>query len=205
MNIKRIMCISILCTLSLCATEIKVDGSYSKLLGNPFKAKLETKTQSMSIISSSDKIVNFTVETNKKGDFGTGFSAPTFSVKASDCNNILKTFFAEDYNIVANASKTASCEILPSKVTISYVMDNENHMNQISDIVVDLNINLTIDGQGMKLSNTMNKDLNKSGSHLGLAIRAVWNPDYSSMNENVHKILEYAIYDTLNKNFKGLK
>lgn len=203
MDIKRIMCISILCALSLCATEIKVDGSYSKLLGNPFKAKLDTKTQSMSIISSNDKIVDFTVETNKKGYFGTGFSAPTFNVKASDCNNILKTFFAEDYNIVANASKTASCEILPSKITITYVMENERYMNQISDIVVDLNINVNIDGQAMKLSNTMNKDLNKKGENYDFTLRLVLNIDSKNVEETIQNIIENSIYAMLNKNLKG--
>ncbi len=201
MNIKRIFGVTVLMALSLCATEVKVDGSYSKLLGNPFKAKLETKTQDISIIQGESKLIPLNVETNRN-DFS--FRKPELSVLNTACNNVLKSFVAEDYNVVSNASKKVSCEILPSTVVkIDYVMKDEKFMDQISDIVVNLDINLNIDGQIMKLSNVMNKDLNKNGTSYGLSIRAVWNPDYASMNENIHKIIEHSIYDMLNKAIKG--
>jgi|GEM_PF-1788259 len=202
MNIKRIFGVMVLMALSLCATEVKVDGSYSKLLGNPFKAKLETKTQDISIVQGESKLIPLNVETNRN-DFS--FRKPELSVLNTACNNVLKSFVAEDYNVVSNASKKVSCEILPSTVVkIDYVMKDEKFMDQISDIVVHLVVRVNDNGKVYEDTIDMNKDLNlKGAANYGLlSIRSVLNLDTKDLTEYVHTILEYATYALLNKNMK---
>lgn len=202
MNIKRIFGVTVLMALSLCATEIKVDGSYSKLLGNPFKAKLETKTQDISIVQGESKLIPLNVETNRN-DFS--FRKPELSVLNTACNNVLKSFVAEDYNVVSTASKKVSCEILPSTVAkIDYVMKDEKFMDQISDIVVHLVIRVNDNGKIYEDTIDMNKDLNlKGAANYGfLSIRSVLNLDTKDLTEHIHTILEYATYALLNKNMK---
>ena len=202
MNIKRIFGIIVLCALSLCATEIKVDGSYSKLLGNPFKAKLETKTQDIAIIQGESKLIPLNVETNRN-DFS--FSKPELSVLNTACNNVLKSFVSEDYNIVPTASRKISCEILPrTTVKIDYVMKDDKFMEQISDIIVHLVINVNDNGKVYEDSIDMNKDLNLKGAmKYDLSIRSEMNIESLDLEENVKKIFENAIYSILSKNKKG--
>lgn len=198
----RLILLVFFMAVGLFANEVKVDGSYSNLLGNPFKSVLETKTQDISIVQGESKLIQLKVETNRN-DFS--FRQPELSVMSNSCNVILKSFVSEDYNVVSNNSKKVSCEILPSTtVKIDYVMkEDHSFVNQISDIIINLDISLNIDGQVMKLTNVMNKDLNKNGTSYGVSIRAIWNPDSSSINDNVQKIIEHSIYDILNKAMKG--
>ncbi|KHG33014.1 hypothetical protein [Sulfurospirillum sp. MES] len=203
MNIKRIFGVTVLMALSLCATEVKVDGSYSKLLGNPFKAKLETKTQDISIVQGESKLIPLNVETNRN-DFS--FRKPELSVLNTACNNVLKSFVAEDYNVVSNASKKVSCEILPSTVVkIDYVMkEDHSFANQISDIVVHLVIRVNDNGKTYEDTIDMNKDLNLKGAmQYELSIRSEMNIESLDLEENVKKIFENAIYSILAKNKKG--
>lgn len=187
------------------ASEVKVDGAYSKMLGNPFKAKLEVKTQDIAVVSSPVKNLELVVETNREREFG--FYNPTFTLNSSDCSNVLRTFLSEDFNIVATSSNSATCEIVRGKVILTYVREQERWMNQLSDIVVELTVRVksTVNGTVKEFTadSKMNKELNKTGENYGLSIRAVWNPDYSNVEQNIQKIAEHSIYDILNKNLNG--
>ncbi len=202
---KKLFLCLLLLGASLFASEVKVDGTYSKLLGNPFKAKLEVKTQDMSIVSADVKKVDFIVETNRN-DFS--FMKPVFSIESS-CNDVLKTFLAEDYKIVSSSNNSAICEIISPKVTLTYVMEQERWMNQLSDIVVELSIRVKVISNGVvkefTVANKMDKDLNKKGSNYGLSIRAVWNPDYKNVEQNIQMIVEHSVYELLNQNLKGVQ
>ena len=204
MKLRRTMGVLIISAIGLLASDIVVDGTYSKLLGNPFKAKLEKKTQDISIVASPSKKIDFVVETNRN-DFS--FHKPAFAIDSSSCINVLKTFLAEDYNIVSGDNNSATCEILNPKVTLSYVMKDERWMEQLSDIVVEMGIRAKLIQNGavkeFTVTNKMDKDLNKKGENYGLSIRAVWNPDYKNVEQNIQNIAEHSIYEMLNKNLKG--
>lgn len=204
MKLKRTMGVLVIGAVSLFASDIVVDGSYSKLLGNPFKAKLEKKTQDMSVVASQSKKLDFVVETNRN-DFS--FNKPAFSLDASSCINVLKTFLAEDYNIVSGANNSATCEILSPKVTLTYIHEQEKWLEQLSDITVEMGLRVKIIQNGavkeFTATNKMDKDLNKKGENYGLSIRAVWNPDYKNVEHNIQNIVEHSIFDILNKNLKG--
>ena len=188
------------------ASEIKVDGTYSKMLGNPFKAKLEVKTQDITVVSSPAKNLELVVETNREREFG--FYNPTFSLNSSDCSNVLRTYLSEDFNIVSGSSNSATCEIVRGKVILTYVREQERWMNQLSDIVVELTVRVksTVNGnlKEFTVDSKMDKSLGKKGDNYNFTIRAAWNPDYSSVEQNIQKIVEYSIYDILNKSFKGV-
>lgn len=205
MKLRHIVGVCVISTIGLYASDIVVDGTYSKLLGNPFKAKLEKKTQDMSVIASASKKIDFKVETNRN-DFS--FHKPAFTIDSSSCINVLKTFLAEDYNIVSNANNSATCEILNPKVTLSYVMKDERWMDQLSDIVVEMSIRVKLIQNGavkeFTVTNKMNKDLNKKGENYGFSIRAVWNPDYKNVEQNIQNIAEHSIYEMLNQQLKGV-
>lgn len=211
MNIKRIVSICALSTLSLYASTINIDGSYSKLLGNPFKGILETKTQDISIAQDESKLIFLNIETNRN-DFG--FRKPEISILNTSCNNVLKSFISENYNITKNAPKKIQCEILPSSsIKIEYSFQDDKTLDMISDITVKLDINIvtTIDTNKDKTIQdtiTMNRDLNKNGKmDYGLTIRTVWKPDFRNLEETIQRIIEHSIFEILNKNMniKGLK
>lgn len=193
--------------ISLMASVINVDGTYSSLLGNPFKAKLEVKSSDISIVSSSSQLVNFEVETNTKEFFGS--SKPEYSIQANACSVVLKSFFSEDYNISPNANKSVVCEILPSKINLVYALENERHINQISDIVIELNFRVRMVENGRDifdsvLSNKMDRDLNKQWvMQYNLNIKKDFKFDLTNTDKEIQKIVEHAIYDSLNKNLKG--
>lgn len=204
MKLRRVVGLCVISAIGIFASDIVVDGSYSKLLGNPFKAKLEKKTQDISVVASQSKKIDFTVETNRN-DFS--FNKPAFSIDSSSCVNVLKTFLAEDYNIVSNANNSATCEILNPKVTLTYVHEQEKWLEQLSDINVEMGIKVKIIQNGavkeFMATNKMDKDLNKKGENYGLSIRTVWNPDYKNVEKNIQNIVEHSISDILNKNLKG--
>ncbi|WP_067174757.1 hypothetical protein [Sulfurospirillum sp. UCH001] len=206
MKLKRTMGVLVIGAVSLFASDIVVDGSYSKLLGNPFKAKLEKKTQDMNVVASQSKKLDFVVETNRN-DFS--FNKPAFSIDASSCANVLKTFLAEDYNIVSGANNSATCEILNPKVTLTYIHEQEKWLNQLSDIVVEMGIRVKVVTNGVvkefTVNNKMDKTLGKKGDNYNFTIRAAWNPDYSNVEQNIHKIAENSIYEMLNKNLGGVQ
>lgn len=199
----RLMLLVFFMAVGLFANEVKVDGSYSNLLGNPFKSVLETKAQDISIVQGESKLIQLKVETNRN-DFS--FRQPELSVISNSCNVVLKSFVSEDYNVVPNSSKKISCEILPSTtVKIDYVMkEDHSFANQISDITVHLVIRVNDNGKIYEDTIDMNKDLNlKGASNYGfLSIRSVLNLDTKDLTEHVHTILEYAIYALVNKNMK---
>lgn len=184
---------------SLCASEIVVDGSYSRLLGNPFQAKLGVKTKDIAV-SDESKIIPVEVTTNRN-DFGSLYKKPEFTVDAGSCKNVLKTFFAETYNVDNSSSNTASCEIEKVKVNISYVFEKEQWLEQVSNIEVEttLKVKLTIDGvsQIVLLNDKMDKTLGKDGTNYGLSIRSVWKEDTSNIDENIKKIMEHSMYRML--------
>lgn len=204
MKLKRTMGVLVIGAVSLFASDIVVDGSYSKLLGNPFKAKLEKKTQDMSVVTSQSKKIDFVVEANRN-DFS--FNKPSFSIDSSSCINVLKTFLAEDYNIVSGANNSATCEILTPKVTLTYIHEQEKWLNQLSDIVVEMGIRVKVVTNGVvkefTVNNKMDKTLGKKGDNYNFTIRAAWNPDYSNVEQSIHKIVENSIYEMLNKNLGG--
>lgn len=206
MKLKRTMGVLVISAVSLFASDIVVDGSYSKLLGNPFKAKLEKKTQDMNVVASQSKKLDFVVETNRN-DFS--FNKPAFSIDSSSCINVLKTFLAEDYNIVSSANNSATCEILSPKVTLTYIMKDERWMEQLSDIVVEMGIRVKVVTNGVvkefTANNKMDKTLGKKGDNYNFTIRATWNPDYSNVEQSIHKIVENSIYEMLNKNLGGVQ
>lgn len=189
--------------VGLFANEVKVDGKYSNLLGNPFKSVLETKSQDISIVSNESKLISLTVETNRN-DFS--FSKPSLEVLNTSCNNVLKSFVSEDFNIVQTASRKISCEILPTTIVkIDYVMKDDKFMDQISDIVIHLAIRVNDNGKVYEDSIDMNKDLNLKGAmkYDIFAIRSELNLDRETMEESIQKIVENAIYSILSKNKKG--
>lgn len=187
---------------SLCATEIVVDGKYSSLLGNPYKAKLEVKSSDMSIISGSSKVINAVVTTSK-ADFGSLYRQPEFTIDASSCNKVLKSFMAEDYNIVPGAQNTASCEIESLKVNLTYAFNNDSHLNVISSIEVESSIVLKIVKNGVvkeiKLNDKLDQTLGKDGTNYFGAILSKINLDSKNTEENIQYILEHSIYKMLNK------
>jgi len=192
---------------SLCATEIVVDGKYSSLLGNPYKAKLEVKSSDMSIISGSSKVINAVVNTGKT-DFGSLYRQPEFTIDASSCNKVLKSFMAEDYNIVPGAQNTASCEIESVKVNLTYAFNNDSHLNVISNVEVETGIVVKIIKDGvtkeMRASDKLDQTLGRDGKNYMNSIRSDAKLDSKSTEENVQMILENSIYRMLN-NMKGQK
>jgi len=183
----------------LFATEIVVDGAYSGLLGNPFQAKLGVKSQDISV-SAESKMIPIEVSTNRN-DFGSIYRKPEFTINSSSCQNVMKTFFAEKYNVVNSSNNKASCKIENVKVNISYVFEKEQWTEQISNIEVETawQVKLSFDGVAhiRNLNYTMDKTLGKDGTNYGLSIRTVWKPDTSSIEENIKKIIEYSMYRTL--------
>lgn len=192
---------------SLCATEIVVDGKYSSLLGNPYKAKLEVKSSDMSIISGSSKVINAVVTTSK-ADFGSLYRQPEFIIDASSCNKVLKTFMAEDYKIVDGAQNTASCELESVKVNLTYAFNNDSHLNVISNVEVETGIVVKIIKDGvvkeMRASDKLDQTLGRDGKNYMNSIRSDAKLDSKSTEENVQMILENSIYRMLN-NMKGQK
>ena len=55
------------------------------------------------------------------------------------------------------------------------------------------------------VNNKMDKTLGKKGDNYNFTIRAAWNPDYSNVEQNIHKIAENSIYEMLNKNLGGVQ
>lgn len=192
---------------SLCATEIVVDGKYSSLLGNPYKAKLEVKSSDMSIINGSTKVINAVVNTGKT-DFGSMYRQPEFTINASSCNNVLKSFMAEDYKIVDGAQNTAYCEIESLKVNLTYAFNNDSHLNVISNVEVETGIVVKIVKNGVikevKLSDKLDQTLGRDGKNYMNSIRSDAKFDSKSTEENIQMILENSIYRMLN-NMKGQK
>lgn len=206
MTLKRILYLSLLSVFSLYASEIKLDGTYSSLLGNPFKSKLEVKTSDIAVLAVPSQVIPFEVETNTRDYFG---AKPEFSINANACSVVLKSFFSEDYNLNAKADKSVVCEILPSKIYLVYALENERHVNQISDIVVELNLRVKMIENGKEifnqvLVNKMNKDLNKEFiMQTTFYIKKDFKFDSTNTEKEIQKIVEHAIYDSLNKNLKG--
>ena len=192
---------------SLCATEIVVDGKYSSMLGNPYKAKLEVKSSDMSIINGSAKVINAVVNTGKT-DFGSMYRQPEFTIDASACNKVLKSFMAEDYNIVSGAQNTASCEIESLKVNLTYAFNNDSHLNVISNVEVETGIVVKIIKDGvvkeMRASDKLDQTLGRDGKNYMNSIRSDAKFDSKSTEENIQMILENSIYRMLN-NMKGQK
>lgn len=191
----------------LFATEIVVDGKYSSLLGNPYKAKLEVKNSDISIISGSSKIINAVVTTNKT-DFGSLYRQPEFSINSSSCNNVLKSYMSEDYNIVTGAQNSASCEIESLKVNLTYAFNNDSHLDVISNVEVETGIVVKIVKNGVikevKLSDKLDQTLGRDGKNYMNSIRSDMKLDSKSTEENIQMILENSIYRMLNNN-KGQK
>ena len=152
------------------------------------------------------QVIPFEVETNTRDYFG---AKPEFSINANACSVVLKSFFSEDYNLDAKADKSVVCEILPSKISLVYALENERHINQISDIVVELNLRVKMIENGREvfnqvLLNKMNKDLNKEFiMQYTLNIKKDFKFDFTNTEKEIQKIVEHAIYDSLNKNLKG--
>ncbi|QIR75361.1 hypothetical protein FA592_03605 [Sulfurospirillum diekertiae] len=189
----------------LFATEIVVDGKYSSLLGNPYKAKLEVKSSDLSIISGSSNIINAVVTTNKN-DFGSIYRQPEFTIAASSCNKVLKNFMAEDYNIVSTSENSATCEIESLKVNLTYAFNNDSHLNVISTIEVETGIVIKIVKNGVikevRTSDKLDQTLGRDGKNYMNSIRTDMKLDSKSTEENIQMILENSIYRMLN-NTKG--
>lgn len=189
----------------LLASEIIIDGAYSGLLGNPFQAKLGVKTKDITILSD-NKMIPIEVITNRT-DFSSLYRKPEFTVNSGSCKNVLKTFFAETYQVVDNSKNSAYCEIEKVKVNISYVFEREQWMEQISNIEVEttIKINLTLDevSKTLLLSDKMDKTLGKTGQNYDFTIRAVWKPDNKNVEKNIQMIFENLLFNQLNLNIKG--
>ena len=196
--------ISLICIFSsivFASNTIKLTGEYSQELGNPFRALLEKKSESISIYSE-DKEIELKVESNLDNNsiYNMHLQHPKkYILKNKTVENIMRSYYAEEYNVIHKRGNI-EVNILSGKIIIDYFDEEQNQqMHHIRNVQVDLTIEV-LNNNNKKIKNiSMDNTLDKTGKNYSLSITSDDIKDINSITllSNITNIIEFEVYKTL--------
>ena len=187
-------------TLLFASNTIELTAEYAKDLGNPFRVLLEKKDKDISIYSEKKDVI-LPVESNLDNNsmYSMNLQHPkTFVLKNKSVENVVKQFYAEEFNVIKGDSKSnVIVNVLSGKVMLDYMdVEQNQRMTHLTKVEVELVVEVIKNGVRTEKKVLMDDKLGVNGNNydLTLTIDDILNIKISSMKKNIHNIIEYELY-----------
>lgn len=187
-------------TLLFASNTIELTAEYAKDLGNPFRVLLEKKDKDISIYSENKDVI-LPVESNLDNNsiYSMNLQHPkTFVLKNESVENVVKQFYAEEFNVIKGDSKSnVIVNVLSGKVMLDYMdVEQNQQMTHLTKVEVELVVEVIKNGVRTEKKVLMDDKLGVNGNNydLTLTIDDILNIKISSMKKNIHNIIEYELY-----------
>lgn len=171
--------------------DIPLSGDSIQRYTNPYRVIFEDKNKPLHIFSE-DKLVSFSVSSNSSNNLLNS----SFSLHNKDLENVLKSIFESEYNIIPNSKGGLELNIIKASVFLDYADSNDLLVKNVS---VDITFSITKNGSTFTKQIVLDKSLGEDNrSYKGF----ITNEDFQNLSSNstvdlISKILEKEIFNVV--------
>jgi hypothetical protein len=187
-------------TLLFASNTIELTAEYAKDLGNPFRVLLEKKDKDISIYSEKKDVI-LPVESNLDNNsiYSMNLQHPnTFVLKNESVENVVKQFYAEEFNVIKGDSKSkVIVNVLSGKVMLDYMNVEQNQqMTHLTKVEVELVVEIIKNGVKTVKTILMDNKLGIEGKNYSLSLTSddFKNIEIKNLIVYVNNIIEVEIY-----------
>lgn len=183
------------------ASTIELTGKYSQELGNPFRALLEKKNETVKIYSK-DNNVELEVESNLDNNsiYNIHLQHPKkYILKNKTIENVVEDYYSEEYKVLYEKGDI-ELNVLSGKVFITYIEEENNQINNlINKVEVELDIEIINKGKKTLKTVKLDNNLGKKGKNYSGAIvlSDFKNITIKTLSSIVTSIIEVSIFNSL--------
>jgi hypothetical protein len=186
-------------TLLFASNTIELTAEYAKDLGNPFRVLLEKKDKDISIYSEKKDVI-LPVESNLDNNsiYSMNLQHPkTFVLKNKSVENVVKQFYAEEFNVIKGDSKSnVIVNVLSGKVMLDYMdVEQNQRMTHLTKVEVELVIEVIKNGVRTEKKVLMDDKLGIEGDNYNWTIKkSSFDLSFQKLNETIDRICEHLVY-----------
>jgi hypothetical protein len=186
-------------TLLFASNTIELTAEYAKDLGNPFRVLLEKKDKDISIYSENKDVI-LPVESNLDNNsiYSMNLQHPkTFVLKNESVENVVKQFYAEEFNVVQGDSKSnVIVNVLSGKVMLDYMdVEQNQRMTHLTKVEVELFVEVIKNGVKSTKTVLMDDKLGIEKTEYKWTLRTnIFNLEIKNISDYIKEIIENEIY-----------
>lgn len=186
-------------TLLFASNTIELTAEYAKDLGNPFRVLLEKKDKDISIYSENKDVI-LPVESNLDNNsmYNMNLQHPkTFVLKNKSVENVVKQFYAEEFNVIKGDSKSnVIINVLSGKVMLDYMNVEQNQLTtHLTKVEVELVIEVIKNGIKSTKTVLMDDKLGIEKTEYKWTLRTnIFNLEIKNISDYIKEIIENEIY-----------
>jgi hypothetical protein len=186
-------------TLLFASNTIELTAEYAKDLGNPFRVLLEKKDKDISIYSEKKDVI-LPVESNLDNNsiYSMNLQHPkTFVLKNESVENVVKQFYAEEFNVVQGDSKSnVIVNVLSGKVMLDYMdVEQNQRMTHLTKVEVELFVEVIKNGVKSTKTVLMDDKLGIEKTEYKWTLRTnIFNLEIKNISDYIKEIIENEIY-----------
>lgn len=186
-------------TLLFASNTIELTAEYAKDLGNPFRVLLEKKDKDISIYSENKDVI-LPVESNLDNNsmYNMNLQHPkTFVLKNKSVENVVKQFYAEEFNVIKGDSKSnVIINVLSGKVMLDYMNVEQNQLTtHLTKVEVELVIEVIKNGVKSIKTVLMDDKLGIEKTEYKWTLRTnIFNLEIKNISDYIKEIIENEIY-----------
>lgn len=186
-------------TLLFASNTIELTAEYAKDLGNPFRVLLEKKDKDISIYSEKKDVI-LPVESNldNNSTYSMNLQHPkTFVLKNQSVENVVKQFYAEEFNVIKGDSKSkVIVNVLSGKVMLDYMNVEQNQqMTHLTKVEVELVVEVIKNGVKSTKTVLMDDKLGIEKTEYKWTLRTnIFNLEIKNISDYIKEIIENEIY-----------
>jgi hypothetical protein len=175
-------------TLLFASNTIELTAEYAKDLGNPFRVLLENKDVILPVESNLDNnsIYSMNLQHPK-----------TFVLKNESVENVVKQFYAEEFNVVQGDSKSnVIVNVLSGKVMLDYMdVEQNQRMTHLTKVEVELFVEVIKNGVKSTKTVLMDDKLGIEKTEYKWTLRTnIFNLEIKNISDYIKEIIENEIY-----------
>lgn len=193
-------------TLLFASNTIELTAEYAKDLGNPFRVLLEKKDKDISIYSEKKDVI-LPVESNLDNNsmYSMNLQHPkTFVLKNESVENVVKQFYAEEFNVIKGDSKSnVIVNVLSGKVMLDYMdVEQNQQMTHLTKVEVELVVEVIKNGVRTEKKVFMDDKLGMENVNYKWTITVddIKRISIQSLDSIINNIIEFSIYDKIKDN-----
>lgn len=186
-------------TLLFASNTIELTAEYAKDLGNPFRVLLEKKDKDISIYSEKKDVI-LPVESNLDNNsiYSMNLQHPkTFVLKNKSVENVVKQFYAEEFNVIKGDSKSnVIVNVLSGKVMLDYMdVEQNQRMTHLTKVEVELVVEVIKNGVKSTKTVLMDDKLGIEKTEYKWTLRTnIFNLEIKNISDYIKEIIENEIY-----------
>jgi hypothetical protein len=193
-------------TLLFASNTIELTAEYAKDLGNPFRVLLEKKDKDISIYSEKKDVI-LPVESNLDNNsiYSMNLQHPkTFVLKNESVENVVKQFYAEEFNVIKGDSKSnVIVNVLSGKIMLDYMdVEQNQRMTHLTKVEVELVVEVIKNGVRTEKKVLMDDKLGMEDVNYKWTITVddIKRISIQSLDSIINNIIEFSIYDKIKDN-----